>query len=322
MKHLLSALLLLPILSFSQDYTEATKPTYMKEYWDSYVAAPQETLEQLDSIIAATPSNATARTIRALCLFQMDRGLEGSSYLENTVTLFPDSIEPRYTRGMILYNTNLFGPAEKDFLRLVNNENLPNTLIYECNQYLSQIYSSRGDFTKALEHAHIVYQHDTSFFGGVNLIAEIYMSKGNFEEAMYWLQKALKMKPENLSLHSNLGFIYQLQERHQEAVEEFNYAVPADSISGYTYNNRAYSLMKLGELKKALEDVNTALRINPMNTYAYRNRALIYIEMGEIDYACRDISSGIQGGFEERFGNELHELAAKYCQDQEERSGK
>lgn len=68
-----------------------------------------------------------------------------------------------------------------------------------------------------------------------------------------------------------------------KAIEDYTKSIKLDPTSPQTYNNRAYTFMRLRDYKSALADLDQALAINPNYIHALMNRGDIHNYYFQID---------------------------------------
>lgn len=133
------------------------------------------------------------------------------------------------------------------------------------------------------------------------------------QDAIMYLDKAIKLYPEHIGLRINRGMRYIDAEDCTNALIMFNKALEISPDDPLAFNNRGYVLYKMNDLTNALKDIERSLELGPTNSYAYRNRALVYIAMKEKDKACEDLKTSIKQGFTAQYGDEVEKLIYANC---------
>lgn len=173
----------------------------------------------------------------------------------------------------------------------------------------------QGDYRiSAVQNFKFSHKLDPGNVAPIVMLGAVSMENGNTDDAISYYEKAVKLVPPSNSVWNNLGFLYQGKGRHTEAIAIFDKTIIAiPDKAAFSFNNRAYSKLQIGQAKEALADVERSIEIYPENPYAFRNRALIYIAMSKTDLACADLKKAQALGFEQKFGTEVKELISKYC---------
>ncbi|MBU1996630.1 MAG: tetratricopeptide repeat protein, partial [Candidatus Omnitrophica bacterium] len=107
-------------------------------------------------------------------------------------------------------------------------------------------------------------------------LAKAYLNQENFEPAIIYLNKALKMDPDSYKAYNNRGVFHRLKGRYDLAMEDYNKAIAINPFFSLTYGNRGVLLQKIGRDDLALKDFNTSLALNPNNAEVYNNLGLLY----------------------------------------------
>jgi len=93
--------------------------------------------------------------------------------------------------------------------------------------------------------------------------ANTYMQEGNYEDAITYYTKALKVNPK-------------------------------DAIA---YNNRGIAWGKKGDYDNAIADFTKAVEIDPQFADAYKNRGSAYYDQGDYDRTCSDFQKSCELGY-------------------------
>ncbi|MEM8889068.1 MAG: tetratricopeptide repeat protein [Bacteroidota bacterium] len=173
--------------------------------------------------------------------------------------------------------------------------------------------SGKRDFEGAYEDYMIVFAFDSTDVFVLNNLGAMANELGKADDAIGYLQRIIDLDPEFSISYINMGYQYQLMERHEKALEYFNKAVELDPENPLALSNRSFSLLNTGQLKAAMKDIEKSLKIYPNNSYAYRNRAHIYLKQGKKDKACEDLITANNLGFTKMYGPEVRRLMITNC---------
>jgi tetratricopeptide (TPR) repeat protein len=89
------------------------------------------------------------------------------------------------------------------------------------------------------------------------------VGSGDFSCAVEHLQRALKVDPQFVEAHNNLGASFMQLRRYQDAIAEFEAASAIDSKMEAPYRNKSLSLFLLQRYAEAETAARQALQINP-----------------------------------------------------------
>lgn len=115
-----------------------------------------------------------------------------------------------------------------------------------------------------------------------------------YEKALKAFNKAIEFKPDYADALDNKGVVLSEQKLHKEALVFYNKAIELNPHNPNTWNNKGVSFVHLGELDKALELFNKALKINPEFAGAYYNIAWVKDKKGEKEQALKKLAKAIE----------------------------
>jgi tetratricopeptide (TPR) repeat protein len=192
---------------------------------------------------------------------------------------------------------------------LSTNDSIKSSLYYVLGviDYMRNLeISGIQNFKKA-------YETDNHNYMPTMLLAQIYLKKEDYENAILYFKKTVEINPNLNNVWNNLAFLYQQTNNNSEAKKIFSKIIADEPDSPLPYSNRSYSNLKLGFTKQALEDVNKSIKLFPENSYAFRNRALIYVALKEQKKACTDIETALKLGYKEKYGFDLDVVESQNC---------
>lgn len=148
--------------------------------------------------------------------------------------------------------------------------------------------------------------------------ADIYYYLGNvsreqkdYEGALSYYQKSIKVDPDFFEAHYNLGKVYALQGRSQEALAQFLKARELNSQDVDTYINIGVELSNLGKRKEALREYEKALSLDPNSYLIYSNIGVEYTALGELDKALAFHKKALE--LNSFYGDGWYNLACTYA---------
>ncbi len=97
----------------------------------------------------------------------------------------------------------------------------------EAHTFLGWAYSFLGDLERAINECKLAIQIDTDYGNPYNDIGSYLIQQGSYDEAITWLEMALKAKRYDSYhyAHLNLGRAYELKGLWFEALEEYKTAM-------------------------------------------------------------------------------------------------
>lgn len=152
--------------------------------------------------------------------------------------------------------------------------------------YVQIAYSlfNKGDYEKSMSVIDKVYSisdYRMNYIYGLCL-----QRTGKLEEATDYYNRALKIAPEDISLLSSLGLIYNTMKKYDKSDEAYEKALKIDPENALVLNNYAYNLSVRGaNLVKALDMIRKAVQKEPKNANFLDTMGWVYYMLGEYDLA-------------------------------------
>lgn len=164
---------------------------------------------------------------------------------------------------------------------------------YEPYYYLGVIYFSRGQGEEANKYFRIAKQKNTDYVYAYQGQSSAFYNANRLDSAEFYINKALKMRPENADFVYNKAVILS-QTDPSEASRLFQKVVQMDTSNIIYKNSYALFLYNVGEYRKAVVIFNQVLRMDPSNSIALFNRAATYIKTSEFEKALLDLNAYIK----------------------------
>jgi Flp pilus assembly protein TadD len=165
---------------------------------------------------STTSATATAHIGKGYELVQNDQFAEAAQEFRAALAVDPSALNARYQLAICLFAVGERDASRKEFERLrVATKDDPNV-----EYYLGRIDLLAGDATGAIRRLAPLMSHppfaDTSFYLG-----SAYLTNGDFEQAIKWLQTAAQSDPHDFRSHYRLARALQQKRRHSEAEREY-----------------------------------------------------------------------------------------------------
>jgi tetratricopeptide (TPR) repeat protein len=117
--------------------------------------------------------------------------------------------------------------------------------------------------------------------------------KGMTDEAIYEYKKALKINPNYVDSHYNLGLAYYKKGMTDEAISEYKKAIEIDPDFEEAYGNLGIAYGKKGMLDKEITLYKKVIEINPNDVLAHYRLSLAYSKKGMKDMAISGYKKAI-----------------------------
>ncbi len=151
--------------------------------------------------------------------------------------------------------------------------------------------------SKILE-AHKIYcevlQVEPENFTAMQLIGLACIQVNNHQDAINFLEKAIKINSKFVACYVNLGIAFQSLNRFDEALVNFDKAINIDPYNIQAYSNRGISFYSLKRFTEALESYDKAISINPNYADAYSNRGNVLHELKLYEEALKCYDKAIK----------------------------
>ena len=114
--------------------------------------------------------------------------------------------------------------------------------------------------------------------------------------AISYYQNGLKVDPNNVDLHYNLGKMFQDMDKLEEAEQEYKKAIAIDSAHIPSLNNLGYLYLddNVKKYNEAVDLFTQVLQINPQFVYAVCNRGVAYEYLGNYVAARKDYEEALK----------------------------
>jgi tetratricopeptide (TPR) repeat protein len=104
-------------------------------------------------------------------------------------------------------------------------------------------------------------------------LGEAYYAKGKTREAMAHFERALRIEPNQASVHSSLGVFFLEMGRVSESLAHLQKALEIEPNFADAHYNLGNTYLQMGQANEAISHYNRALEINPNDTEALNNMA-------------------------------------------------
>ena len=143
----------------------------------------------------------------------------------------------------------------------------------------------------ALQKAVELLPNDAEAHG--NLAAAL-QARGQFEAAVASGRRALQIRPDFAEAHNNLASTLQELGQLDEAVASYRRALELKPDFAEGHNNLGVALRDIGQLDEAVASCRRALEIKPDFAEAHNNLGLALIELGQLDGALASFRRAIE----------------------------
>lgn len=113
--------------------------------------------------------------------------------------------------------------------------------------------------------------------------------KGEYIDALDYIDKAIKMYPEEARAYMEKGVIYSYMGEYNKAEKALLKSIEIEPTD-LAYINLGYECFLKRDFKKALDYTNKAIEIDPDNEQALTNRVVIQMNSGDLEDGLKNVN--------------------------------
>ena len=154
-------------------------------------------------------------------------------------------------------------------------------------------YQNRRNYERAVEYYTKALRLNPQLIGAYNNRGNVYNSMGEHDCAIKDFTKAIQLRPDFADAYNNRGNAYDKKGNSDWAIKDFTKAIQlkSDLVEGYYNLGRIYH--NSGDLNRAIGEYTKAINLKPDYIEAYYNRGLAYHNSGDPDPAIGEYSKAI-----------------------------
>jgi len=154
-------------------------------------------------------------------------------------------------------------------------------------------YHNEGKIKEAKDIYEQILIEEPLHFDALHLFGVAYYQQENYSMAIKFINKALRVIPDNAAALSNLGSALNDSGQFTEAVKNLQKAIKINSNFAEAHNNLGNGLNGLGKLTDAEKSFRTAIKIKPTFSDAYHNLGNTLYESGQVEEAFENHKTAI-----------------------------
>ncbi len=157
--------------------------------------------------------------------------------------------------------------------------------MHAAQSALAFIHTQRGQFDEAISYLNAALRSDPFSADNYNTLAAVYIQKGEMERAEELLHTALQIRPEYVQARINFGMLHLLNGRYELAADYFEQALQEMPEHTGIRNNLAVCLLRTGRYQEARTHFKHLIETVPDVPAWYFDMAILYTEQAEFDDA-------------------------------------
>jgi tetratricopeptide (TPR) repeat protein len=276
-------------------------------------------LHQADETIRIAPTSVEAKVMKAAALQRLKRYDEARELLTAIIEKMPKQVDSLLELGVLDLNQKKIKDAEDLFRRAYEaNPNNLRGLLGESRAWLldgqpdksvqlieaeAQKKPANLDLQREVGNAEVsAGQYDKAIATYQGLLARIseprlqsdiwnrigvsYLQKGDIQQSINSLEKARQGQPSNTSITTNLGQLYEQENKNDVARKYYEMSIKVDPNNALALNNLAYMMSQTnGDLDQALTYATRAKQRLPEHAEINDTLGVIYIKKNLTDNA-------------------------------------
>ena len=177
-------------------------------------------IQQLQGVVADTPDHAEAHRLLGLAYWLDDQQGKSIEHLRSAIRLAPDEERARVTLADVLAGDRRLAEAERELTQAIDGGMRSGRIHYE----LAQLYERQSLLPQAAKSF-----HDSEAFGPIvgrdqfyRALGSLLVNQADFDGAVTAYTRRIEANPNSGEAHRQLGEIYFLQGRDEEALAEIH----------------------------------------------------------------------------------------------------
>src|SRR5258708_453715 len=130
-------------------------------------------------------------------------------------------------------------------------------------------------------------------FSALNHLAALLAEDKKYYEALYRVDRALKVRKRDKYAISNRGMILGQLGHLEESETEFRRSIHQDESDPVLWNNLGNTLERMGRYSEALPALNRTLELDPQRAISYMNRGIVKMKLFRQHEAIEDLDKAI-----------------------------
>lgn len=181
---------------------------------------PEDALSTAERALAIDPNVPEAHCVRARYLSEQGRFDEANEQIKIALRFGPDSWEVNREAARLMFREGRFKEASAFFekaVQLMDTDYADANMLLCCQAAVGDKHGEDRAARMALERAEAVVSKEPTNGAALAVGATALAALGQFDRAAEWIQRALLVAPDNLTMRYNLGCTYSIHLHDSEA---------------------------------------------------------------------------------------------------------
>jgi tetratricopeptide (TPR) repeat protein len=198
------------------------------------------------------------------------------SLLDEVVKADTENIQALTLLGRAYLSVKQVSEAERFFQRALNEESGSP----EANLGMGIVLLLKGEAAKAIMHATIALDDDSTRLDGLKVMGQIAAEQGNLNRAREIFDQVLSIDSTSYDALANLGTLYQQAGNHEKSLSYFQQAVRFHPVLASAWHNIGLSYAVNGQFHDAIIALNRAATLDSVDSRSVRTLGILYVQQG------------------------------------------
>jgi len=163
---------------------------------------------------------------------------------------------------------------------ILNNSIINTNGNHEAFNNLGVFLMIKGQYKQAIAYLENCLSINPEFAVAYNNLGQAYIRTGNYEKGIAILERGLQINPGLIKARRNLANIMLLKENYLGAATHYRLLIQANQGDADMFNDLGVALARLGKEKEAMANFRRALAMNPQHREAMMNMRLLLNHAG------------------------------------------
>lgn len=165
---------------------------------------------------------------------------------------------------------------------------------HEKRNALAFRYTRMGEIDKAIAHLKEALRLKPDYVHAHFNLGNVLAARGQLDRGVHHLRRAARLQPNHAEALNNLGYALASLGRFDEAIRELRRALTVNQDYADARRNLGRALASRGDIVEAIDHLRHALRLEPDSTESHRSLGAILVDIGQATEALRHWEEAIR----------------------------
>jgi tetratricopeptide (TPR) repeat protein len=243
-------------------------------------------LEHYNHAITCQAHFTDAYLNRANAYFELNELYSALKDLKTVEQMKPDTMVLHFSRGLIYTKLRDFNSAVQSFRKALKKDSSNS----EIKINIATLYYYKRDFDSAKMEIDRIVSNEKQPYACNMIEAEL----GNYDKALFWVNKAIALQPNDAYFLNNRGYIYLLRDEIKKGEEDINKSMATEPYNAWAHRNKGIFYLKMRNFTSAIRLLKQAIEMDPYVEKVYVYLAEAYFSNGEKGVACEQYEKALE----------------------------